>query len=124
MTSYHQPTVWFEELHRGDVATVGGKNASLGEMIQALSSKGIDVPPGFATTAQAYRQYLKANGLEQAIAILLTDWNQGKLGLAETGTAIRKLLLQGDWPRTSRMRSSHTIAPCPIEPEQMTSPSR
>jgi len=99
MTSYHQPTVWFEELHRGDVATVGGKNASLGEMIQALSSKGIDVPPGFATTAQAYRQYLKANGLEQAIAILLTDWNQGKLGLAETGTAIRKLLLQGDWPK-------------------------
>jgi pyruvate,water dikinase len=99
MTSCNQPTVWFEELHRGDIATVGGKNASLGEMIQAFSSKGIDVPPGFATTAQAYRQYIQANGIEQSIADLLTDWNKGKLGLAETGAAIRKLLLQGDWPK-------------------------
>lgn len=99
MTSCNQSTVWFEELHRGDVAMVGGKNASLGEMIQALTSKGIDVPPGFATTAVAYRRYLQVNGLEQAIAALLADWDNGKHSLADTGFAIRKLLLQGDWPK-------------------------
>ncbi len=45
----------FAELRRGDVETVGGKNASLGEMIHALTPKGILVPPGFATTADAFR---------------------------------------------------------------------
>ena len=46
-----QEVRWFETIGRGDVASVGGKNASLGEMVQALSAKGVHVPPGFATTA-------------------------------------------------------------------------
>ena len=45
---------WFDELERGDVATVGGKNASLGEMIRNLHAEGVRVPGGFATTADAY----------------------------------------------------------------------
>ena len=54
---------WFEDIGRGDVAMVGGKNASLGEMVGALSKRGIRVPGGFATTAQAYRHYNSANGI-------------------------------------------------------------
>jgi pyruvate, water dikinase len=49
--------MWFENLSRGDVALVGGKNSSLGEMVQQLGKKGIKVPSGFATTADAYRAY-------------------------------------------------------------------
>ena len=50
--------LWFEDLSRGDVALVGGKNSSLGEMVQQLGKKGIKVPGGFATTADAFRAYL------------------------------------------------------------------
>ncbi len=56
------PVVGFETIGRGDVGRVGGKNASLGEMIAALVPAGIRVPPGFATTANAYRGYIAANG--------------------------------------------------------------
>jgi len=58
---------WFEDLGRNDVAIAGGKNASLGEMIQALKAKGIQVPSGFATTADAYWKYLEENDLSAKI---------------------------------------------------------
>ena len=90
--------LWFEEVGRADVARVGGKNASLGEMVSTLSSDGIDVPPGFATTADAYRRYLIHNNLVGAIAAHADDWKAGKATLAETGQAIRTLILKGDWP--------------------------
>jgi pyruvate,water dikinase len=89
---------WFEELRRGDVPQVGGKNASLGEMVQALTSKGIKVPPGFATTADAYWQFIDFNGLRQPIASRLSAWSEGRATLAETGEAIRSLFLAGKWP--------------------------
>ena len=53
-----QNIIFFENLKRGDVPLVGGKNSSLGEMVATLGPKGIRVPPGFATTADAYRQFL------------------------------------------------------------------
>jgi pyruvate,water dikinase len=53
MSGKMERIIWFEHLRRGDVARVGGKNASLGEMIQNLAPKGIAVPAGFATTADA-----------------------------------------------------------------------
>lgn len=62
---------WFENLDSKDVSQVGGKNASLGEMIQALKHRGIQVPDGFATTAQAYREFLKANDLSDKIQALV-----------------------------------------------------
>ncbi len=98
MSAVAQSIAWFETLGRRDVPRVGGKNASLGEMVQTLSSKGIDVPPGFATTADAYWNYVTANKLEDRMKGLLADWEAGKATLAETGQAIRAIFLRGDWP--------------------------
>ncbi|ASY65794.1 Phosphoenolpyruvate synthase (plasmid) [Sinorhizobium sojae CCBAU 05684] len=90
--------IWFENVQRHDIARVGGKNASLGEMIAALSSSGIEVPNGFATTAVAYWRFIDANGLRAPIGALLRKWESGKTSLAETGAAIRKIILGGRWP--------------------------
>ena len=59
--------VWFEQLGMHDVDRVGGKNASLGEMISNLSELGVSVPHGFATTASAFREFLANNGLKERI---------------------------------------------------------
>ncbi|MEQ1769542.1 MAG: phosphoenolpyruvate synthase [Devosia sp.] len=89
---------WFEKLDRSQVALVGGKNASLGEMVQALGAKGIHVPPGFATTADAYWNYVRANKIEEAMRALLERWELGRASLSETGAAVRSLFLHGVWP--------------------------
>ena len=65
MTAY---TVPFSKLGRHDVETVGGKNSSLGEMISHLAQAGVTVPDGFATTAQAYRDFLQHEGLAERIS--------------------------------------------------------
>lgn len=88
----------FATLKRGDVDIVGGKNASLGEMIMALGQKGILVPPGFATTADAFRAYLTANDLDTRIAVALDALAAGKSTLHTTGQSIRDMILAGDWP--------------------------
>ncbi|MDE3122658.1 MAG: phosphoenolpyruvate synthase, partial [Paracoccaceae bacterium] len=90
--------VFFETLKRADVGRVGGKNSSLGEMIGALSAKGIRVPAGFATTADAYRTYLAHNDLEARIGAVLADFASRKIPLAEAGRTIRGMILAGDWP--------------------------
>jgi pyruvate,water dikinase len=90
--------LWFEEIGRGDVAGVGGKNASLGELVGALTSQGIRVPPGFATTAEAYWAFVRTNRLEERMRRLLGDLDDGKASLHATGSAIRDLFLHGDWP--------------------------
>jgi len=90
--------VWFEELRRTDVPRVGGKNASLGEMVHELAPKGINVPPGFATTAGAYWQFVDANGLREQIAARLAVWEDGRASLAQTGEVIRNLFLAATFP--------------------------
>ncbi|MEY9626369.1 phosphoenolpyruvate synthase [Sinorhizobium fredii] len=90
--------IWFEDVRRSDIASVGGKNASLGEMITALCAHGIRVPNGFATTADAYWRFIDTNDLRAPITGLLTQWEGGGAKLAETGAAIRELILQGRWP--------------------------
>jgi pyruvate,water dikinase len=80
----HADIVWFEQLGRGDVARVGGKNASLGEMVRNLGEKSVSVPPGFATTADAYWRFLDSNGLRDIISSALADLASGKASLAET----------------------------------------
>jgi len=80
-----------------DVGRVGGKNASLGEMIRALSGAGVRVPPGFATTAAAYRAHLDAHGLRPRIAAALARYREGAASLQDTGAAIRRMLLDTDF---------------------------
>lgn len=92
----------FEELRRKDVALVGGKNSSLGEMVQELSGAGIAVPPGFATTSDAYRAFIAANNLNDRIAAAVADWDSGKRTLQETGAKVRAMIAEGDWPEDIR----------------------
>ncbi len=91
--------IWFDHLGMEDVDRVGGKNASLGEMIRALSHLGVRVPGGFATTAQAFRDYLAHNGLEERIreALDRLDVND-VVALAETGRTLRAWITQGTFP--------------------------
>ena len=91
-------TVWFEDIGRSDVASVGGKNASLGEMVRTLGDQGVHVPSGFATTAEAYWRYLEANGLKDKIAAELEDLAAGRATLSEVGQALRNAFLRGKWP--------------------------
>jgi pyruvate,water dikinase len=90
--------IWFSDLGRADVQKVGGKNSSLGEMVRHLGEKGVKVPDGFATTADAYREYVAHNGLHQVIADRMVDLDAGKATLAETGAAIRAAFLKAEWP--------------------------
>ena len=88
----------FDTLTNDDVPLVGGKNASLGEMIGALKDEGIRVPDGFATTADAYWHYLDANELGAEIRAQLAALSAGEQSLAETGTAIRERIRGGTVP--------------------------
>src|SRR5262245_16225871 len=89
---------WFDELCLGDVAIVGGKNASLGEMICALRHEEIRVPDGFATTADAFHEFLEANGLMTHIRAALKDLERGNRSLDQAGRAIRRLFEQAHFP--------------------------
>ncbi|MGE8677274.1 MAG: phosphoenolpyruvate synthase [Achromobacter marplatensis] len=87
--------VLFEQLRMTDVDSVGGKNASLGEMISQLSGAGVRVPGGFATTADAFRDFLKASGLDKRIAERLTTLNPEDVReLANAGAEIRQWLVE------------------------------
>ena len=94
-----QNVIWFENLRMTDVESVGGKNASLGEMISQLTEKGVRVPTGFATTAEAYRTFLAHNGLSdrisQALAALDVD---DVTELARVGKEIRQWILETPFP--------------------------
>ncbi|KAF9733802.1 hypothetical protein PMIN03_011745 [Paraphaeosphaeria minitans] len=88
----------FADVNRSDVGVVGGKNASLGEMIGALKTEGMTVPPGFATTAQCYWNFVTFNRVQEKLENLILDWQSEKTSLAETGKSARDLFLRGDWP--------------------------
>ena len=98
MSRETQLVIDFAKVKRGDVGLVGGKNASLGEMIGALEPKGILVPPGFATTSDAFRTFLASNDLNAAINRELEALASGKITLQKAGKRIRTLILDGDWP--------------------------
>ena len=84
------------ELNNQDSDDVGGKNASLGELIGALGERGIRVPGGFATTAAAYRRFIEANALEASIGDLLEAAR--KEGVEAVGPKIRRAIMRGKWP--------------------------
>ncbi|MCD8524192.1 MAG: phosphoenolpyruvate synthase [Saccharospirillaceae bacterium] len=96
MTDY---VLWFDQVSMGDVERVGGKNASLGEMISNLTSAGVSVPNGFATTADAYREFLSHEGLDSRIQQALDDLNVDDIrALTETGAKIRHWILEAPLP--------------------------
>ncbi|MBQ0764485.1 phosphoenolpyruvate synthase [Marinobacter psychrophilus] len=95
----HDYIIWFEHLGMSDVDRVGGKNASLGEMISNLANAGVTVPGGFATTSHAYREFLATNGLKDKIdetldALDVNDVNE----LARVGAKIRQWVIDTPFP--------------------------
>ena len=94
---------WFSDLTIADVPTVGGKNASLGEMRRELSALGIPVPDGFAITASAFREFLHANRLENSISSLLEGRERDDVaGLESRSHAIREQVLAASIPPSVR----------------------
>lgn len=91
--------LWFEEIGIEDVPMVGGKNASLGEMYQKLTSKGVAVPHGFAITAYAYQHLLKDAGIENAIREALDGLDTHDLrNLQERGEKVRNIIRNAEFP--------------------------
>ncbi|QDL07181.1 phosphoenolpyruvate synthase [Brasilonema octagenarum UFV-E1] len=95
--------LWFDEVGITDIPIVGGKNASLGEMIQQLTPKGINVPIGFATTAYAYRYFIEGAGLEEKLRKLFSDLDvEDVKNLRERAKKARSLLLHTPFPKELR----------------------
>lgn len=89
----------FSELSIDDVPLVGGKNASLGEMYSALTERGVRVPNGFATTAEAYWHFIRHNNLEARINEALDELDANDVeALARTGISIRNMINHGEMP--------------------------
>ena len=96
MTDYVR---WLSDLGMDDVPVVGGKNASLGEMIQNLTHLGVSVPGGFATTADAYREFLAKDGLDERIQTVLDELDVDDVAaLAEAGPRIRGWVMEQPFP--------------------------
>jgi pyruvate,water dikinase len=90
---------WLDEAGRDDVALIGGKNASLGEMIRSLRSEGVRVPGGFATTAEAYRAFIEHNQLESTLREQLSALSAGERSLEDVGRDVRKAIRRGELPK-------------------------
>ncbi|MCB1634586.1 MAG: phosphoenolpyruvate synthase, partial [Xanthomonadales bacterium] len=89
------PILWLDQLRLSDLAEVGGKNASLGEMIGHLAQAGVDVPGGFATTASAFRSFLAQSGLAERIAARVADLDiDDTVALAAAGRDIRQWMVE------------------------------
>ncbi|HPL64433.1 MAG TPA: phosphoenolpyruvate synthase, partial [Syntrophales bacterium] len=95
--------VWFDQLELKDIPQVGGKNASLGEMIRELTSKGVNIPDGYAVTAHAYRYLLESAGIADEINKLLSDLDTHDIkNLSERGKKIRSLIYNAELPKDLR----------------------
>jgi pyruvate,water dikinase len=91
--------LWFEEIGIDDIPRVGGKNASLGEMVRELAAKGVKVPNGFAITAEAYRSFLREVRLDQIIRETLEGLDTGDLeNLRQRGLKIRQAIVSANLP--------------------------
>src|SRR5437870_9200690 len=107
-----QYVIPFNRLRHGDVQRVGGKNASLGEMLSQLSASGIRVPDGFATTAEAFREFLHRNGLTVRISKRLEHLDVEDLAALESaGAQIRGWIEQGALPQglESSIRTQYQV---------------
>ena len=99
MPANRSTIAWFSDLSLGDLDQVGGKNASLGEMVRNLTSAGVRVPDGFATTADAYRQFLSDSGLTEMINAELVALDTDDVAqLAAVGRRIREAVTRQPLP--------------------------
>jgi len=106
----------FSSIRNTDVALVGGKNASLGELFKMLAPVGIRIPDGFAVTAAAFRQFLRSNGLDEPLRQCLAGLETSTLGnLAEVGSECRRLLASGQIPE--EIRSAILAAYAALDPQ-------
>ena len=91
--------IWLDKLSIKDVEIVGGKNASLGEMISGLASADVSVPGGFATTAEAFREFLQQNDLAKRINDRLAELDTDDVNaLAIAGAEIRSWVIDTPFP--------------------------
>jgi pyruvate,water dikinase len=91
---------WFEEIGAQDIGLVGGKNASLGEMIRNLVKRGVNIPPGFAITAEAYKYVIEKAGIGQKIEDTLADLDTHDMeNLADRGETLRNLIAHSLCPK-------------------------
>jgi len=99
MKKLRKNVIWFEKLSKKDVAKVGGKNASLGEMYSELSDQGVNIPNGFATTAEAFWYFLKFNNIDKKLKDIFRELNPGSIeSIQKTGRLARALILNGNFP--------------------------
>jgi len=97
--------LWFKEISKDDVPLVGGKNASLGEMFSKLSKKGIQIPNGFAITADAFRYFLRFNEIDERLKEIFEKFDPKNIqSLKETGKRARNLILKGNFPKILRKK--------------------
>jgi pyruvate,water dikinase len=90
---------WFADITIDDVPLVGGKNASLGEMVRELTSKGVKVPNGFAITAEAFRHFIREAGIDNSIRATLADLDTHDMAnLSERGQSVRQTILNASIP--------------------------
>ena len=100
------------QVRLSDLELVGGKNASLGEMIQKLGKLGINIPSGFALKVDAYWEFINHNKLDRRIKGLIKKMKKDDLvSLKKTGLEIRQLIRNGKWPRDVKeeIRSNYTL---------------
>ena len=91
--------LWFKDLTIKDIPKVGGKNASLGEMYQKLTKRGVLIPNGFAVTAGAYFYFLKKTGVDKKVRQILTGLNTRNISdLAKRGAKVRQAILEAEFP--------------------------
>lgn len=91
--------LWFGEINSKDVLLVGGKNASLGEMVSKLCRKGVNIPDGFALTSRAYWHFLRENKINKKLKEIFEKFNPKSIkSLKETGRATRNLIFKGKFP--------------------------
>ncbi|MCK4520590.1 phosphoenolpyruvate synthase [Candidatus Parcubacteria bacterium] len=92
--------LWYKDISKDDVALVGGKNASLGEMFSQLTKKGINIPDGFVLTSKAYWYFLKANKIDKKIKEIFQKFNPKSIkSLQETGKMARQFISKAEFPQ-------------------------
>src|SRR3989339_1286071 len=99
-TKQDKRVLWFDQIGIKDIPLVGGKNASLGEMYNNLTNKGISVPNGFAVTSFSYWEFLDKTGLRKKIKEAVKNLNINDIkNLNQVGAKVRKMVLEAKFPK-------------------------